>query len=139
VKEKMGSSNSKVYFGHYKAATRSNKITSFLSGKINVIARCGCPPARWGSGLQVMLEKIDGVALVNKLRAILLMESEYNFQNKWAFGYKAMNELYESGYIPEEQFSQRQSTAEDGKMDYRLTCDISRQLHQPLGVVSADA
>ena len=73
MKEKTGSSNSKYHFGHYKEATRSDKITSFLSGKITGIARCGCPSARWGSKLQVMAEKIAGVALVNKLRAILLM------------------------------------------------------------------
>ena len=50
-----------------------------------------------------------------------------------------MNKLYKSGYIPEEQCSQHQSTAEDGKMDYRLNCDILRQIHQPLGAVSTDA
>ena len=86
-----------------------------------------------------MLEKIAGIALVNKLRAILLMEADYNFHNKWLFGYKAMNVLLENGYIPEEQFSQRESTAEDAKMDTRLTMDISRQRRQPMGSVSADA
>jgi len=33
-----------------------------------------------------MLEKIAGIALVNKLRAILLMEADYNFHNKFLFG-----------------------------------------------------
>ena len=120
-------------------AVKSERISKFLAKKIIVISRTGNPPTRWGCGLQVMLEKIAGVALVNKLRAILLMEADYNFHNKWVFGYTAMNALYESGYIPEEQYSQKQSTTEDGKMDYRLTTDLSRQLRQPLGVVSADA
>ena len=57
VRERTSSSISKVHFGHYIAATKSDKITNFLSGKITVIARSGCPPSRWGSGLQVMLEK----------------------------------------------------------------------------------
>ena len=82
VKEDTSSSISTVHYGHYKAASDSEAITKFLSQKITVIARCGCPPERWGVGLQVMLEKIAGVALVNKLRAILLMEADANYFNK---------------------------------------------------------
>lgn len=66
VREKTSSSISKLHIGQYKAACQCN----FLSRKITVVDRCGIPPKRWGSGLQVMLEKIAGVALVNKLRAI---------------------------------------------------------------------
>ena len=122
-----------------KAATTSSKVTAFLAKKITVIARSGCPPSRWGNGLQVMLEKIAGIALVNKLRAILLMEADYNFHNKFVFGYQALNALLESGYVPEDQYSQRKSTAEDAKMDSCLTFDISRQLWQPMGSGSVDA
>ena len=49
-----------------------------------------------------MLEKVAGIALVNKLRAILLMEADYNFFNKWVFSYIALNRLYEEGYISED-------------------------------------
>jgi hypothetical protein len=42
-------------------------VVPFLARKITLIARCGCPPERWGHGLQVLLEKIAGVALVTKL------------------------------------------------------------------------
>ena len=139
VKERTSSSVSGVHFGHYKAAIQSDKVSAFLSQKITVIARCGCPPSRWGVGLQVMLEKIAGVALVNKLRAILLMEGDYNYFNKFAFGYEAMNALYDIGYVPDDQYSQKQSTAEDAKMDGKLTMDISRQLRQPMASTSADA
>ncbi len=55
-----------------------------------MIVRCGCPPECWGHGLQVLLEKIAGVALVTKLRAILLMEGDFNYMNKWIFGHGAM-------------------------------------------------
>jgi hypothetical protein len=56
-----------------------------------MIAWCGCPPERWGHGLQVLLEKIAIVALVTKLRAILLMEGDFNYMNKWIFGHGAIN------------------------------------------------
>jgi hypothetical protein len=139
VNENTSSSISGLHFGLYKAAMRSDIITSFLADKISVIGSYGCPPSRWSCGLQVMLEKVAGVALVNKLRAILLMEADYNFFNKWVFGHMAINRLYEEGYIPEDQYSQRESTAEDARLDSRLTMDISRQLRITLATVSVDA
>ena len=133
------SSISGLHFGLYKAAMLSDRITSFIADKLSVVGSYGCPPTRWSCGLQVMLEKVAGIALVNKLRAILLMEADYNFFNKWVFGYKAINRLYEEGYIPEDQYSQRESTTEDARLDSRLTMDISRQLRIPLAAVSVDA
>ncbi len=95
-KEKMPSSIAKVHAGHYILAIYSDVITTFLSKKIALILRGGCPPDRWGHGLQVMLEKVAGDALVNKLLAILLMEGDFNYMNKWIFSYKAINKLLSS-------------------------------------------
>ena len=86
-------------------------------------------------GLQVMLEKVAGVALVKKLRAILLMEADYIIFNKWVFGYKVMNLLYAVDFMPSDQFSQKQSTAEDARLDSRFTFDISRQLQIPMATI----
>jgi hypothetical protein len=72
-----------------------------------------------------MLEKVVGVALVNKLRAILLMEGDFNYMNRWVFGHEAINKLYTLGYVPGDQYSQKESTVEDAQMDNRLTMDIS--------------
>ena len=49
-----------------------------------------------------MLEKIAGVALINKLRAIFLMKVDFNFKNKFVFGHLVLNTLPEEGYVPEE-------------------------------------
>jgi hypothetical protein len=125
-KEQTLSSISGVHAGHYKSAT-------------HFYARGGCPPNRWGHGLQVMLEKVAGVALVNKLRPILLMEADFNYMNKWIFGHEAINKMYALGYIAEDQYSQKESTAEDAKLDNKLTMDLSRQLRHPLATMSADA
>ncbi len=86
-----------------------------------------------------MLKKVAGVTLVNKLHAILLMEGDFNYMNKWIFGHKAINKLYHLGYVPGDQYIQKESTAEDAWMDNRLTMDISRQLRQPLATMAADA
>jgi hypothetical protein len=114
-------------------------ITNILSWRITLIASSGCPPQQWDYGLQVLLEKVVGVALVNKLQAILLMEADFNYTNKWVFGYKAINKMYALGYIPGDQYSQKESTAEDAWVDNRLTMDISRQLRHPLATMSANA
>jgi hypothetical protein len=45
----------------------------------------GSPFNRWQSGLSVMLEKQRGVYRVDKLRAILLMEADFNFYNGLMF------------------------------------------------------
>jgi hypothetical protein len=54
----------------------------------------GCPPELRGHGLQILLEKVAGVALVNKLQTILLMEADFNYMNKWVFSYQAINTMY---------------------------------------------
>ncbi len=73
IREKTSSAISTVHFGHYILVTFSDTVTKFLATKITLIARGGCPPDCWGHSLQVLLEKIASVALVTKLRAILLM------------------------------------------------------------------
>jgi hypothetical protein len=64
---------------------QSPQLVEFVCKHLNLIARCGIPPSRWSNGFQVLLEKVPGVSLVDKLRAILLMEGDYNFFNKWIF------------------------------------------------------
>jgi hypothetical protein len=45
-----------------------------------------------------MLEKIAGVCLVEKLRAIQLYEADFNCYNQFIFGRNAMNKLESSAY-----------------------------------------
>jgi hypothetical protein len=124
-KEKTSSSISFEHVGHYKTAIYSDMATNFLSQKMTLITRGGCPSEQWGHRLEVMLEKMAGVALVNKLHPILLMEADFNCINKWVFGYRAINKFFALGYIPGDQYSQKESTTEDARMDNRLTMDLS--------------
>ena len=91
VREGTQSSMSGIHYGHYKAAAYSKKASRFLSKKITLVSRIGCPPELWSDGLTVMLENIAGLALVNKLRAILLMEADFNFHNKLIFGCRMLD------------------------------------------------
>ncbi len=139
VKENTASSISGIHFGHYKAAARSDSLSNFMSKQITLIARTGCPPDRWSHGLTVMLEKVAGLALVNRLRAILLMEADFNFHNRIIFGRRMLERARAEGLIPEEHFSEKDSTAEDGKFANVLASDIARQRRQPFCSLSADA
>jgi len=139
VNEFTSSSMSGIHHGHYKAAIQDDTITAALALQLTVVARSGIPPENWSVGLQVMLEKIAGVCLVEKLRAIQLYEADFNCYNQFIFGRKAMQTLTQSGYVPEELFSQKGSTAEDAKFDKTLMADLSRQARQPMIITSADA
>ena len=139
VNEFTSSSMSGVHYGHYKAAIQDDIITEALALQLTVVARSGVPPENWSVGLQVMLEKIAGVCLVEKLRAIQLYEADFNCYNQFVFGRQAMQRLTDIGYVPEELFSQKGSTAEDAKFDKTLMADLSRQARHPMAVTSADA
>ena len=83
-----------------------------------------------------MLEKIAGLALVNKLRAILLMEADFNFHNKLIFGSRMLDTARANGLIPAEQYSEKQNTADDGSFHKVLQGDISRQRLPHTSIIS---
>ncbi len=81
VNEFTSSSMSRVNYGHYKAAIQDEMSSEVLDLQLTVIAWSGIPPENWSVGLQVMLEKIAGVCLAEKLRAIQLYEADFNLTN----------------------------------------------------------
>lgn len=139
VKEATSSSWSKIHFSHYRVAGMSDRYARFFAQKLSFIAKTGWAPSRWGFGVTVLLEKIAGLALVNKLRAILLFEADSNMFNSFIFADRAMALAREHKLIPSEQYAERQSDGQDGAWLKRLFGDVSRQSRIPIGIVSADA
>ncbi len=139
VKEFTSSSMSGFHYGHYKAAIQDALSTEILAQQLTMIARSGILPENWSIGFQVMLEKIARVCLVKKLQAIQLYEANFNCYNQFIFGSQAMQALTTSGYVPEELFSQKGSTAKDAKFDKTLMANLLRQARHPMTIVSADA
>eukprot|EP00804_Cyclotella_cryptica_P025778 CCRYP_021230-RA/>CCRYP_021230-RA protein AED:0.44 eAED:0.44 QI:0/0/0/0.5/1/1/2/0/195 len=86
-----------------------------------------------------MIEKSPGVKLISKLRAILLMEADFNAANKIIFGQRMLNNARKNDLMPDEIFSERQRMAEDGILAKVLFFDISRQLKAPAALASVDA
>jgi hypothetical protein len=67
------------------------------------------PSRLMGAWPSSFIGKTAGIALVTKLRAMLLMEGNFNYMNKRIFGHKAFNKLYALGYVPGDQYSQKES------------------------------
>ena len=68
--------------------------------KTSLALQRGFALERWTNGLSVMLEKMYGCTLVNKLRAILLMEADFDFSNKVIYGVRMMDNVCKYGYMP---------------------------------------
>jgi hypothetical protein len=86
-----------------------------------------------------MLEKTLGVTLVTKLRAILLMEVDFNATNKIVYGVRMMDNVRGYNLMPEKIFSKENRMAEDGTLCKMLFNDITRQASVPAAIASADA
>jgi hypothetical protein len=54
-----------------------------------------------------MLEKMLGVTLVTKLRAILLMEADCNASNKIMYSVRMMNQAQKHNMMSEEIYSEK--------------------------------
>ena len=100
AREKTSSSLSGRHFGHYKAASRNHNISEIHASFQHMASKSGIRLTRWAKGLTVMLEKIEGNIKVDKLRAILLMEADFNQMNKLLFGHRMIKQPEKkNGYL----------------------------------------
>jgi hypothetical protein len=139
-KEKTSSSISGCHYGHYKVAARDDALSEIHALFTELAVTGGCPLSRWAQGLSCMLEKEAGVIKVNKLRAILLMEADFNFFNGLMFAKRMMTRAEERGTIPIECYGSRNNhEAIEVALNRRLVTDILRQKRIPGAVASVDA
>ena len=91
--ESTSSSQSGLHFGHYVSGASSDMISDIHALKTSLALHHGIALARWKKGLCVMIEKAPGVKLLSKLRAILLMEADFNAANKIIFGQRMLTNV----------------------------------------------
>ena len=139
AKEATSSSESGLHFGHYKAGAKSDVVSAFHALKTTLALRRGISLARWSRGLSVMLEKLFGCTLVTKLRAILLMEADFNAANKIIYGERMLDNARAHGYRPQEIYSEKGKMADDGSLAKVLFYDITRQSRLSAALASIDA
>ncbi len=116
VNEETLSSESGIHFGHYIVGSKSCIISHYHAARVLVTLAHAIQLERWSRGLSVMLEKTLGVTLVTKLRAILLMEGDFNAAYKMVYGVRMLNCARDHNLMPEEIFSKRNRMADDGTL-----------------------
>ena len=84
--------------------------------------------------------KIKGNINVDKLRAILLMEADYNFVSKLLLGVRLMHAIEGRKGFPEELGGSRKNHEAVYKaLNQRITSDILQQLRRPGTITGVDA
>jgi hypothetical protein len=79
-----------------------------------------------------------GVCLVSKLRAILLMEADFNAMNKEVHGVWMLDTARKYKLMPEEIFSKKNCMADNRGLAKTLFYDIARQTRLPAAIASVD-
>jgi len=138
VKEDTSSSQSGEHFSHNIAGTDCDYVSQFHALQVSLALKKGIALERWPKGLSVMLEIMFGVRLISKLRAILLMEADFNAMNKEVYGIRMLDNARPFKLIPEEIFSEQNRTADDGVLVKTLFYDIARQPRTPAAIASVD-
>ena len=91
-------------------------------------------------GLNCMLEKKKGVNRVDKLRAILLMEADFNFVNKLIFGSRMLRHAEQYQNLPDENAGSRNGRSYvEVALKRRLVGDRLRLTNRAGCIISADA
>jgi hypothetical protein len=107
VNDEKSSSESGIHFGHYIVGSKSDTISHYHVARVTVTLTHTIHLERWSRELSVMLEKTLGVALVTKLRAIFLMEGDFNAANKIVYCKRMLDNAREYQLMPEKIFSEK--------------------------------
>jgi hypothetical protein len=136
--EFIQSSYSHIHFGHYKAIAHDRYLSALESVTLSLAASTGIAMDQWGSALTVLLEKEFGNIYLEKMRAICLLEADFNWLNKLIFAKRMMDQAYNNGMVPVEQFARRGTQASSGVLTKVLFCDMIRALHKMASIPSID-
>ena len=96
-----------LHFGHYKAAAQDDDHSEAHAIIFDMVTRMGISLPRWQYGLTVVLEKKPGCLLIEKIRAMLIMEADFNMVNKLIVGVRMMQLAKDTQEMPAEQSGRR--------------------------------
>ena len=91
VKEDMSLSQFGLHFDHYIADTDCDYISQFHTLRVSLALKKGIALERWSKRSFCYVRKMFGVRLVSKLRAILLMEADFNVMNKEVYNVRMLD------------------------------------------------
>ena len=139
AKENTSSSKSGRHFGHYKAICSDPDLVALQLASINHAATRGSPLSRWSNGVTVLLEKVAGSKRIEKLRAICLLEADFNWWLKVIFARRMLNKMTTKGAIPLEQGAVKGKTPTNTTLIKQLYFDQANILHENCALASTDA
>jgi Reverse transcriptase (RNA-dependent DNA polymerase). len=136
-KAKERTSSNGPHFGHYKASMFHPQISVLLYKRALLPMVTGYAPRRHRQGIDVMLLKKENTYEVDRLRTIVLFDSEANMNYKH-LGRRAMHAAISKGQIATEQYSRPKRKAIDHALNRRLIIDHQHYLRQPYALTSCD-
>ncbi len=139
MNKETSSSKSGLHFGHYIVGCKSDIIAHYHAPRVTVILAHAIQLKHWSRGLLVMLEKMLGVTLVTKLRAIILMEVDFNASNKIIHGIRMMGQARKYRMIPDEIYSEKNQMVDNGTLTKTLFFDTAHQARASAAIASVDA
>jgi hypothetical protein len=138
-KERTSSEPSRLTFSHYKAASKDRSLAIFDTTLRAIPYQYGFAPAQWKQMTDVELLKKANVYDVKKMRTILLMNSEFDINNK-KLARDIMKQVESLKSIPCEQYgSQSHLQAIYAALNKHLTMDLLGQRRQAGALCSNDA
>jgi hypothetical protein len=108
------------------------------TAKLTLAASTDVPLAHWRNGLMILFKKVFGNFYIDKMRAICLLEANYNWLNNFVFAKQMMDKAFEGDIIPVEQFAKRGSQATEKVITSGLFCDIAQALDKTAAIESVD-
>jgi hypothetical protein len=82
AKEYTSAGLSGLHFGMFKSAAKHSDLVQFDAARRSIMYNTGQAYPQWYKGIDVMLLKASGDTRAHKLRTILLLEADYNMNNK---------------------------------------------------------
>ena len=123
MKERTSSRD--IHFGHYKAAIEDDSLMQLHYNLAEIPFRTGYAPSRWKSATNVMILKKEGDTNVDKLRTLVLFESDFNHNNKF-LGRTMMHHMVDTGKSAKEQYSVPGKKCIDHVLNRKLFFDLVR-------------
>lgn len=139
MKEQTSSGISGLHFGHLKACAMNSFLANFEASYSNIPYVTGFSPLDWQKGVQIMIQKKNKDDLVTSLQTLVLLEADFNFNNK-LLGKTTMQHAEKHNLIAKEQYGSRKGkSAILHAVHKRLTYDVIRMTRRPAAVASNDA
>ena len=126
-----------LHFGHFRAATEHDDIMDLHYRMAEIPFRTGYVPKRWKKANNVMILKKEGVSDLDRLRTLVLFESDFNHNNKF-LGREMMHQMIDREFIANEQYSRPGRKCIDHVVNRKLYFDIVRYQKTSAAMAAVD-